>query len=100
MEFSNTSNRSEKLFNKVTSRKFDDALKEIERVAVKVPPSSYFSLAVGGITLSAAVAAFSKKKSLVNFISLCLPTFMLIGVYNDIVKAQGSVGKPEFEAYH
>lgn len=60
--------------------------KQVERVTAQVPSMAYLTLAVGSVALSASVAVFSSKKSLANFIGLWAPTFLLIGIYNKLVK--------------
>lgn len=64
--------------------------KEIESVTAKIPSGSYLSLALGSMALSAALAAFSKRKTMANFVGLWVPTLMLVGIYNKIVKVEGS----------
>lgn len=77
--------------------------RELENATSKIPSGSYLSLALGSMALSAALAAFSKKKSMANFVGLWVPTFMLVGIYNKIVKVEGSdrmnKNRPQ-EAYH
>lgn len=77
--------------------------KELENATSKIPSGSYLTLALGSMALSAALAAFSKKKSMANFVGLWVPTLMLVGLYNKIVKVEGSdrmsKNRPQ-EAYH
>lgn len=64
--------------------------KSIERQTAKIPSTGYLSLAVGSMVLSACLAAFSRKKSMANFVGLWAPSFLLIGLYNKLVKLEGS----------
>ncbi|MES2802191.1 MAG: hypothetical protein V4654_06835 [Bdellovibrionota bacterium] len=70
--------------------------KRIEDVTAKVPSVSYLALALGSMALSAGLAAFTQKKALANFVGLWVPSFMLIGIYNKLVKLEGhdSVDRP------
>lgn len=70
--------------------------KRIEDVTAKVPSVGYLVLALGSLALSAGLTAFTKKKFLANFIGLCGPSFMLIGIYNKLVKLEGhdSIDRP------
>ena len=64
--------------------------KQIEAVTSKIPSGSYLSLALGSMALSAALAAFSRRKNMANFVGLWVPTLMLVGIYNKLVKVEGS----------
>lgn len=64
--------------------------KQIEAVTSRIPSGSYLSLALGSMALSAALAAFSRRKNMANFVGLWVPTLMLVGIYNKLVKVEGS----------
>jgi len=64
--------------------------KMIENYTAQVPSGVFASMAAGGIVLSAVTALFSQKKNLANFIGLWVPTLLLIGIYNKLVKLEGS----------
>lgn len=66
-----------------------DVTKAIEEQTSKIPSVFYLSLAVGSMAVS-AVAAMSNRKELANFIGLWAPSILLLGIYNKIVKTQGS----------
>lgn len=70
--------------------------KRIEDVTAKVPSVSYLALALGSMALSAGLAAFTQRKALANFVGLWVPSFMLIGIYNKLVKLEGhdSIDRP------
>lgn len=62
--------------------------KMIEEYTAQVPSIAYAGLALGGILLSSTLAVFSTRKTLANFIGLWVPTILLIGVYNKLVKME------------
>jgi hypothetical protein len=64
--------------------------KDMRRVTSQIPSGGYLALAIGSMALSAAIASFSRKKALANFIGLWVPSLLLIGIYNKIVKIDGS----------
>ena len=88
---------NDKLLNKPQNLK-DNAIapkegkitKEIEKVTSQIPSGGYLTLALGSMALSAALAVFSKRKTMANFVGLWVPTLMLVGIYNKIVKVEGS----------
>lgn len=64
--------------------------RRIEEQTAKVPSIGFLGLAVGSMALSAGIAIFSERKEFANFVGLWAPSFLLIGIYNKIVKLQGS----------
>ena len=64
--------------------------RDIENVTGRIPSGSYLSMALGSMAVSAALAIFTRKKTLANFVGLWVPTIMLVGIYNKIVKVEGS----------
>ncbi len=76
-----------------------DITKKIENVTAKIPSIGYLSLALGSMALSASIAAFTERKALANFVGLWVPSFMLIGIYNKLVKLEGNdhLSKPASE---
>lgn len=64
--------------------------KAIENQTAKIPSGVYLALAVGSMALSAAFAMSSERKGMANFVGLWAPTFLMLGVYNKIVKTHGS----------
>ncbi|MEZ0391981.1 MAG: hypothetical protein ACAH59_07195 [Pseudobdellovibrionaceae bacterium] len=67
-----------------------EVTKKIENVTAKVPSLGYLGLAVGSMAISAGLALFTERKSLANFVGLWVPSFMLMGIYNKLVKLEGS----------
>lgn len=64
--------------------------KAVEQYTAKIPSGAWLALAVGSMLLSAGVAATTNRKSTANFIGLWVPSLLLIGLYNKIVKLEGS----------
>lgn len=64
--------------------------KEVERQTAKVPSVVYLNLAFASIAASLSIAVFSKKAEWANFVGMWAPAFMLMGIYNKLVKQQGS----------
>lgn len=64
--------------------------KAIEKQTAQIPSIVYLGLAVGSIALSAGLAMNDKRKNLANFVGLWVPTLLLLGIYNKIVKVEGS----------
>jgi hypothetical protein len=62
----------------------------LEHQSAKIPSVVYLNLAFASIAASIAVAATSKKAEWANFVGLWAPSFMLIGIYNKIVKQASS----------
>ena len=63
--------------------------KEVEQYTARVPSITYLGLALGSMALSAGLALFSERKSAANFVGLWVPTLMLVGIYNKLVKLEG-----------
>jgi hypothetical protein len=64
--------------------------RRLERQTAKIPSVGYLSLAIGSMLISAGIALFSEKKEYANFVGLWAPSILLIGVYNKLVKQNGS----------
>jgi hypothetical protein len=64
--------------------------KRIEEQTAKVPSVGFLGLAIGSMALSAGLAIFSERKEFANFVGLWAPSFLLLGIYNKMVKLQGS----------
>jgi hypothetical protein len=62
----------------------------VEKQTAKIPSIAYLALAGGAIAVSLGLAATQKNKGLANFIGLWVPSLLLMGVYNKIVKVEGS----------
>jgi hypothetical protein len=62
--------------------------KTIERYTAAIPSSTYLAVAVGAMAVS-LVAQLSGRGKWGNFIAQWVPTWLLLGVYNKIVKTEG-----------
>ncbi|MGP0064156.1 MAG: hypothetical protein ACLQGP_11230 [Isosphaeraceae bacterium] len=61
----------------------------IEHYISMVPSGTYLSLAIGSIGLSAALHLLGKKED-AQFVGHWVPTILLLGVDNKLVKQHGS----------
>jgi len=60
----------------------------IENQTSKVPSGVYFNLAMASIATSLTIAATTRKVEWANFVGHWASAFMLIGIYNKLVKQQ------------
>ena len=63
--------------------------KAIEHYTSQVPSGVYLSLAIGSIGVS-AVLRLAGRKDDAQFVGHWVPTILLLGLYNKIVKLHGS----------
>ncbi len=63
--------------------------KRIEHFTSQVPSGTYLSLAVGSIGLSALLHLAGRKHD-AQFVGHWVPTILLLGLYNKLVKLEGS----------
>lgn len=70
--------------------KEDSVTKMVEKQTAKIPSIGFLGLAIGAMALSAGLQLFSKKKDPGSFVGLWVPTFLLFGIYNKLVKQHGS----------
>lgn len=66
----------------------DNLTKEIEKYTSAVPSVAYLGLALGAMGLSLACEIAGRGKW-GNFIAQWVPTLLIIGVYNKLVKLEG-----------
>ena len=64
--------------------------KTVEKVTSQLPSISFLTVAMASMAVSAGLAVFSQKKSLANFVGLWAPTLLIMGLYNKLVKLEGS----------
>lgn len=70
----------------------------IEKVTSKAPSTLYLALALGSMAVSMGfMAAGSRDKSL--FVGQWAAPFLLLGIYNKMVKQHGSDAAREIEGY-
>ena len=63
--------------------------KQIEHYTSQIPSGTYLTLAVGSIGLSALLHLAGRKQD-AQFVGHWVPTILLLGLYNKLVKVQGS----------
>lgn len=63
--------------------------KAIENQTAKIPSVFFLNLAIAGIVASAGLRIL-RQKTTANFIGLWVPTFLLLGLYNKVVKLEGN----------
>ena len=63
--------------------------KQIEAYTSAIPSGTYLSLAIGSIGLSAILHVVGRKQD-ANFVGQWVPTILLLGLYNKLVKLEGS----------
>ena len=64
--------------------------KRIENKTAKVPSVFFLNLAIGTIAYSAIHKMINPKSNMANFVGLWVPTFLLLGIYNKLVKIEGN----------
>ena len=60
----------------------------LEGVTAKIPSSAFLGLALGSIGVAFA-CQLTGRKALSNFIGQWAPTFLIMGLYNKVVKQHG-----------
>ncbi len=63
--------------------------KAIEYYTSQVPSGAYLSLAIGSIGLSLGLRLLGQKNA-ANFVGHWVPTILILGLYNKLVKLEGS----------
>ena len=66
-----------------------EVTKAIEHYTSQVPSGTYLSLAVGSLGLSLALRLLGQKHA-ANFVGQWVPTILILGLYNKMVKIDGS----------
>lgn len=66
----------------------DQFTKTVENYTAEIPSSAYLGIALGSMALSLVCQATGKGKW-GNFIAQWVPTWLIIGVYNKLVKLEG-----------
>ena len=64
--------------------------KRIENQTAKIPSGFFLNLALAGIALSAGLALNKRTRPAASFVGLWPPTFLLLGLYNKLVKLEGN----------
>jgi hypothetical protein len=81
--------------------KEDQITAAIEKCTSKVPSSAYLALALGSMAVSLGMKAVRKEHEAL-FVGQWAAPFLLLGIYNKLVKLHGSDGatNPGFEQTH
>jgi len=66
--------------------------RSIEQQTAKLPSDTFLWAAVGSMAGSLVMMAMGQEKK-ANFIGQWAPTFLILGLYNKMVKLQGSEGR-------
>jgi hypothetical protein len=65
--------------------------KMIENQTAKIPSVFFLTLGLASIAVSAGIAAMGEeKRKTANFIGLWVPTILILGLYNKLVKLEGN----------
>ena len=64
--------------------------KVIEHQTAKIPSSYFLAAAGAAVAVSLGLAIINEKKGWANFVGNWVPSLLLLGVYNKIVKTHGS----------
>lgn len=62
--------------------------KMIEEQTAKLPSATYLSLGIGAMVLSWLLLA-GGRKNLATFVGQWVPTILIVGLYNKLVKVEG-----------
>ena len=87
---SNSKDYSSDLTTKATDYKEGSFTKAIETQTAKIPSGVYLGLAIGSMAASLTLAMFQEKKGWANFVGQWAPAFLIMGLYNKLVKVEGS----------
>lgn len=68
--------------------KEDEVTKNIEKYTAAIPSSAYLAVAMGAVGLS-LLAQLSGRGKWGNFIAQWVPTWLILGLYNKVVKTEG-----------
>ncbi|WP_437288084.1 hypothetical protein [Sorangium sp. So ce406] len=64
---------------------------KIEERTAQVPSGAYLGLAIGSMVLSAGFM-LAGKKQIANFVGQWVPSLLVIGIYNKLVKIEHEIG--------
>jgi hypothetical protein len=75
-------------YSQSPSKTEDQFTKTVEEYTAAIPSTAYLGVAVGAMALSLALQVMGQGKW-GNFIAQWVPTWLIIGVYNKMVKLEG-----------
>lgn len=67
-----------------------EGTKMIEHQTARIPSSYFLGAAAGAVALSLGLAVMQERKGCANFVGQWVPSLLLLGIYNKIVKTHGS----------
>lgn len=79
--------------NKAEKKNEGKVTSMVEDQTAKIPSMTWMNLAVGSMAISALLQIFARNKEYGNFVGLWAPCFLLIGIYNKLVKIE-EAGRP------
>ena len=71
------------------NKKEGDATKKLEKVTSALPSGTWLVLG-GGAMAGSIVLKLMGRNAAANFVGQWVPTFLMLGIYNKIVKVMGS----------
>jgi len=80
------------------SKTEDQFTKTVEDYTAAIPSTAFLGVAIGAMALSLALQATGQGKW-GNFIAQWVPTWLIIGVYNKLVKLEGHDRADRGDAY-
>lgn len=60
----------------------------VERQTARVPSLTFLNLAIVSMVASLGVVIFARRKELGNFIGMWAPSFLLLGIYNKLLRIE------------
>ena len=82
-----------RMFSQIAKRGRNEGLstKLLESQTAKLPSATYLSLGIGAMALSWLFLILGRR-NVANFVGQWVPTILIIGLYNKLVKLHGSEG--------
>lgn len=68
--------------------KEDEFTKSVEKYTAAIPSSAYLAIALGAMGLSLGLQLIGRREA-GNFVAQWVPTWLVIGLYNKLVKTEG-----------
>ncbi|MCM2276949.1 MAG: hypothetical protein NDJ89_02595 [Oligoflexia bacterium] len=62
--------------------------RNLEERTARIPSLGYLSFAMGSMAISASLALIFKRRDWANFVGLWVPSILIMGLYNKVVKLQ------------
>jgi hypothetical protein len=81
---------------RISGRREDRVTGTLEAQTSRLPSSAFLTAAIGSMAAS-ALLRWAGKKELALFIGEWVPTILIMGVYNKMVKQHGSDSEARFE---